>query len=245
MSGHSKWSTIKRKKEKTDAARGKIFTKIGRELAVAIKEGGGPDPNTNSRLRDCIAKAKMNNMPNENINRAIKKAAGEGENINYETIVYEGYAPGGVAVIAEALTDNKNRTAADVRHAFDKTGGSLGASGCVAWMFDTKGLITVENDGDIDEEALMMAALEAGAEDVSDAGDAFVVTTEVAALGEVREALEAAGYKLTSAELSRIPQNTVSPDPALYESIDRLLDMLEENDDIQNVYHNAEMQEEE
>ncbi len=245
MSGHSKWSTIKRKKEKTDAARGKIFTKIGRELAVAIKEGGGPDPNTNSRLRDCIAKAKMNNMPNENINRAIKKAAGEGENINYETIVYEGYAPGGVAVIAEALTDNKNRTAADVRHAFDKNGGSLGASGCVAWMFDTKGLITVENDGDIDEEALMMAALEAGAEDVSDAGDAFVVTTEVAALGEVREALEAAGYKLTSAELSRIPQNTVSPDPALYESIDRLLDMLEENDDIQNVYHNAEMQEEE
>lgn len=245
MSGHSKWSTIKRKKEKTDAARGKIFTKIGRELAVAIKEGGGPDPNTNSRLRDCIAKAKMNNMPNENINRAIKKAAGEGENINYETIVYEGYAPGGVAVIAEALTDNKNRTAADVRHAFDKNGGSLSASGCVAWMFDTKGLITVENDGDIDEEALMMAALEAGAEDVSDAGDAFVVTTEVAALGEVREALEAAGYKLTSAELSRIPQNTVSPDPALYESIDRLLDMLEENDDIQNVYHNAEMQEEE
>lgn len=245
MSGHSKWSTIKRKKEKTDAARGKIFTKIGRELAVAIKEGGGPDPNTNSRLRDCIAKAKMNNMPNENINRAIKKAAGEGENINYETIVYEGYAPGGVAVIAEALTDNKNRTAADVRHAFDKNGGSLGASGCVAWMFDTTGLITVENDGDIDEEALMMAALEAGAEDVSDAGDAFVVTTEVAALGEVREALEAAGYKLTSAELSRIPQNTVSPDPALYESIDRLLDMLEENDDIQNVYHNAEMQEEE
>lgn len=245
MSGHSKWSTIKRKKEKTDAARGKIFTKIGRELAVAIKEGGGPDPNTNSRLRDCIAKAKMNNMPNENINRAIKKAAGEGENINYETIVYEGYAPGGVAVIAEALTDNKNRTAADVRHAFDKNGGSLGASGCVAWMFDTKGLITVENDGDVDEEALMMAALEAGAEDVSNAGDAFVVTTEVAALGEVREALEAAGYKLTSAELSRIPQNTVSPDPALYESIDRLLDMLEENDDIQNVYHNAEMQEEE
>ena len=245
MSGHSKWSTIKRKKEKTDAARGKIFTKIGRELAVAIKEGGGPDPNTNSRLRDFIAKAKMNNMPNENINRAIKKAAGEGENINYETIVYEGYAPGGVAVIAEALTDNKNRTAADVRHAFDKNGGSLGASGCVAWMFDTKGLITVENDGDIDEEALMMAALEAGAEDVSDAGDAFEVTTEVAALGEVREALEAAGYKLTSAELSRIPQNTVSPDPALYESIDRLLDMLEENDDIQNVYHNAEMQEEE
>ena len=245
MSGHSKWSTIKRKKEKTDAARGKIFTKIGRELAVAIKEGGGPDPNTNSRLRDCIAKAKMNNMPNENINRAIKKAAGEGENINYETIVYEGYAPGGVAVIAEALTDNKNRTAADVRHAFDKNGGSLGASGCVVWMFDTKGLITVENDGDIDEEALMMAALEAGAEDVSDAGDAFEVTTEVAALGEVREALEAAGYKLTSAELSRIPQNTVSPDPALYESIDRLLDMLEENDDIQNVYHNAEMQEEE
>lgn len=245
MSGHSKWSTIKRKKEKTDAARGKIFTKIGRELAVAIKEGGGPDPNTNSRLRDCIAKAKMNNMPNENINRAIKKAAGEGENINYETIVYEGYAPGGVAVIAEALTDNKNRTAADVRHAFDKNGGSLGASGCVAWMFDTKGLITVENDGDIDEETLMMAALEAGAEDVSDAGGRVCWSRRSRGAGRSARGAGAAGYKLTSAELSRIPQNTVSPDPALYESIDRLLDMLEENDDIQNVYHNAEMQEEE
>lgn len=241
MSGHSKWSTIKRKKEKTDAARGKVFTKLGRELAVAVKEGGGPDPNNNSRLRDYIAKAKMNNMPNENINRAIKKAAGEGESINYETIVYEGYAPGGVAVIAEALTDNKNRTASDVRHAFDKNGGSLGASGCVSWMFDTKGVITVENDGQIEEEELMMAALEAGAEDLSNEGEVFEITTEVSTLGEVREALEQAGYKLDSAEISRIPQNTVAPDAAFYENIEKLLDMLEENDDIQNVYHNAEM----
>lgn len=241
MSGHSKWSTIKRKKEKTDAARGKVFTKLGRELAVAVKEGGGPDPNNNSRLRDCIAKAKMSNMPNENINRAIKKAAGEGESVNYETIVYEGYAPGGVAVIAEALTDNKNRTASDVRHAFDKNGGSLGASGCVSWMFDTKGVITVENDGQIEEEELMMAALEAGAEDLSNEGEVFEITTEVSTLGEVREALEQAGYKLDSAEISRIPQNTVVPDAAFYENIEKLLDMLEENDDIQNVYHNAEM----
>lgn len=241
MSGHSKWSTIKRKKEKTDAARGKVFTKLGRELAVAVKEGGGPDPSINSRLRDCIAKAKMNNMPNENISRAIKKAAGEGESVNYETIVYEGYAPGGVAVIAEALTDNKNRTASDVRHAFDKNGGSLGASGCVGWMFDTKGVITVENDGQIEEEELMMAALEAGAEDLSNEEEVFEITTEVSSLGEVRDALEQAGYKLVSAEISRIPQNTVSPDASLYESIEKLLDMLEENDDIQNVWHNAEM----
>lgn len=241
MSGHSKWSTIKRKKEKTDAARGKVFTKLGRELAVAVKEGGGPDPSINSRLRDCIAKAKMNNMPNENISRAIKKAAGEGENVNYETIVYEGYAPGGVAVIAEALTDNKNRTASDVRHAFDKNGGSLGASGCVGWMFDTKGVITVENDGQIEEEELMMAALEAGAEDLSNEEEVFEITTEVSSLGEVRDVLEQAGYKLVSAEISRIPQNTVAPDASLYESIEKLLDMLEENDDIQNVWHNAEM----
>ncbi len=242
MSGHSKWSTIKRKKEKTDAARGKVFTKLGREIAVAIKEGGGPDPNTNSRLRDSIAKAKMNNMPNENISRIIKKASGEGAEVNYENIIYEGYAPGGVAVIAEALTDNKNRTAADVRHAFDKNGGSLGATGCVAWMFDTKGLITVENDGNIDEEELMMAALEAGADDFSNEGDIFEITTDVTVLGEVRDALVEAGYHLDSAEISRIPQNTVIPDPSLYENIERLLDMLEENDDIQNVYHNAEME---
>ncbi len=242
MSGHSKWSTIKRKKEKTDAARGKVFTKLGREIAVAIKEGGGPDPNTNSRLRDSIAKAKMNNMPNENISRIIKKASGEGAEVNYENIIYEGYAPGGVAVIAEALTDNKNRTAADVRHAVDKNGGSLGATGCVAWMFDTKGLITVENDGNIDEEELMMAALEAGADDFSNEGDIFEITTDVTVLGEVRDALVEAGYHLDSAEISRIPQNTVIPDPSLYENIERLLDMLEENDDIQNVYHNAEME---
>ena len=243
MSGHSKWATIKRKKEKTDAARGKVFTKLGREIAVAIKEGGGADPNTNSRLRDSIAKAKMNNMPNDNINRIIKKASGEGENVTYESIVYEGYAPGGVAVIVEALTDNKNRTASDVRHAFDKNGGSLGASGCVAWMFDTKGLIVMENDGSMDEDEVMMAALEAGAEDFSNEGEVFEVTTEVTALGEVRDALTEAGYTLVSAEISRIPQNTVAPDAALYESIEKLLDMLDDLDDVQNVYNNADMDE--
>ena len=225
MSGHSKWSTIKRKKEKTDAARGKVFTKLGRELAVAVKEGGGPDPNNNSRLRDCIAKAKMNNMPNENINRAIKKAAGEGESINYETIVYEGYAPGGVAVIAEALTDNKNRTASDVRHAFDKNGGSLGASGCVSWMFDTKGVITVENDGQIEEEELMMAALEAGAEDLSNEGEVFEITTEVSTLGEVREALEQAGYVCwqTTADGRELTGSGASRASALARQMDRFL----------------------
>ena len=218
-----------------------LLSWAGKSLSRSRK-AAGPDPNTNSRLRDSIAKAKMNNMPNENISRIIKKASGEGAEVNYENIIYEGYAPGGVAVIAEALTDNKNRTAADVRHAFDKNGGSLGATGCVAWMFDTKGLITVENDGNIDEEELMMAALEAGADDFSNEGDIFEITTDVTVLGEVRDALVEAGYHLDSAEISRIPQNTVIPDPSLYENIERLLDMLEENDDIQNVYHNAEME---
>ena len=246
MSGHSKWSTIKRKKEKTDAARGKVFTKLGRELAVAVKEGGGPDPNNNSRLRDCIAKAKMNNMPNENINRAIKKAAGEGESINYETIVYEGYAPGGVAVIAEALTDNKNRTASDVRHAFDKNGGSLGASGCVSWMFERRGQLVVERSASIDEDELMMAALEAGAEDFEPGEDVYEIYTSVNDFSAVREALEEAGYSFLSAEVTMIPQNTVdATDAELAEKMERLLERFEDNDDVQEIYHNAILPEEE
>jgi YebC/PmpR family DNA-binding regulatory protein len=240
MSGHSKWATIKRKKEGTDAKRGKLFTKIGRELAVAVKQGGG-NPENNSRLRDVIAKAKANNMPNDNISRSIKKAAGEAGDINYEDIVYEGYGAGGVAVIVEALTDNRNRTAGEVRHIFDKTGGSLGASGCVGWMFDRKGILIIEKTKKIDADSLMMAALEAGADDISESEDVFEIVTDPAVFSEVRENLEKAGYSFVSAEIEMLPQNTVAANEELVEKINRLLDMLEDNDDVQNVYHNADM----
>lgn len=243
MSGHNKWSTIKHKKEKTDAARGKIFTKIGREIAVAVKTGGS-DPSTNSRLRDCIAKARANNMPNDNINRSIKKAAGELGSVDYTDIVYEGYGPGGVAVIVEVLTDNKNRTAAEIRHAFDKNGGSLGQTGCVGWMFDRKGVIAIEDDGSISEDDLMEKALEAGAEDFSAEDGIFEITTDPSDFSQVREALEKDGISFVSAEVDMIPQNTqaISDDQKI--QIERMLDMLEDNDDVQNVYHNAEMDEE-
>lgn len=244
MSGHSKWATIKRKKEKTDAARGKVFTKIVRELAVAVKEGGGPDPTMNPRLRDCIAKAKANNMPNDNIERAIKKASGELGNINYETITYEGYGVGGVAVIIDVLTDNKNRTAAEVRHALSKNGGSLGTSGCVSWMFDAKGIITVEAEEGIEEETLMMTALDAGAEDFSLEDGIYEIQTAPSDFSQVREALEEAGYHFLSAEVDKIPQTTVSLSAEQRQSVEAMLDMLEENDDVQNVYHNAELDEE-
>lgn len=244
MSGHSKWATIKRKKEKTDAARGKVFTKIVRELAVAVKEGGGPDPTMNPRLRDCIAKAKANNMPNDNIERAIKKASGELGNINYETITYEGYGVGGVAVIIDVLTDNKNRTAAEVRHALSKNGGSLGTSGCVSWMFDAKGIITVEAEEGIEEETLMMTALDAGAEDFGLEDGIYEIQTAPSDFSQVREALEEAGYHFLSAEVDKIPQTTVSLSAEQRQSVEAMLDMLEENDDVQNVYHNAELDEE-
>lgn len=243
MSGHSKWATIKRKKEKTDAARGKVFTKIVRELAVAVKEGGGPDPNMNPRLRDTIAKAKASNMPNDNIDRAIKKASGELGSINYENITYEGYGVGGVAVIIDVLTDNKNRTAAEVRHALSKNGGSLGTTGCVAWMFDAKGVITVEADDKVDEEALMMAALEAGAEDFSADDGIYEILTDPSDFSQVREALEQAGYSFLSAETDKIPQTTVQLTPEQQESVFAMLEMLEDNDDVQNVYHNAQLDE--
>jgi YebC/PmpR family DNA-binding regulatory protein len=244
MSGHSKWSTIKRKKEKTDSKRGKIFTKIGRELAVAVKEGG-PDPDLNSRLRDVIAKAKANNMPQDTIMRSIKKAAGESGSINYESVVYEGYGPGGVAVIVEALTDNRNRTASEVRHCFDKNGGSLGATGCVFWMFERKGVIVIENTGGIDEEELIMTALEAGADDVNDADGDFEVTTTPSAFSEVYDALDKSGYTIAMAEVQMVPSNTVEVAGETEQTFQKLLDMLEDCDDIQNVYHNAELQDDE
>ena len=242
MSGHSKWSTIKRKKEATDGARAKVFTKIGREIMVAVKEGGA-DPNSNSKLRDLISKAKSNNVPNDNIERVIKKAAGEGDKTNYEENVYEGYGPGGVAVIVECLTDNKNRTAADVRHFFDKFGGNMGTSGCVSFMFSTKGMIIVDSEG-VDEEKIMEDAFDLGASDLSSEDGAFEVTTEPADFSVVREGLEAKGYKLLSAEIEQIPSTyTALTDEELIKKMNLLLEHLEANYHVQNVYHNWEMPE--
>lgn len=242
MSGHSKWANIKHKKERTDSKRGKIFTKIGREIAVAVKEGGA-DPEGNSKLKDVVAKAKANNMPNDTILRSIKKAAGELGNINYESIVYEGYGPGGVAVIVEALTDNRNRTAGEVRHSFDKNGGSLGATGCVSWMFDRKGVIIIEKGDSVDEDELMMSALDAGALDVEDDEDAMEITTDVASFSKVYDALEKAGFEFAMAEVQLVPSNTVEVTEDIEEAVQKMLDMLEDSDDVQNVYHNAEMDE--
>ena len=242
MSGHSKWAKIKATKGKNDAKRANIFTKIGREIAVAVKQGGS-DPNTNSKLRDVIAKAKANNMPNDNIQRGIKKAAGELGSVNYEENIYEGYGAGGVAVIVETLTDNKNRTAGDVRHAFDKCGGSMGTSGCVSYMFDRKGVIVVEK-ADYSEDDMMMIALDAGAEDVVSDEDVFEIFTDSSDYSTVREALEAnKDITILSSSIEMIPNNTVTPDSETQNKVQKLLDMLEDNDDVQNVYHNAEMDE--
>lgn len=244
MSGHSKWANIKATKGKNDAKRANIFTKIGREIAVAVKQGGS-DPNTNSKLRDVIAKAKANNMPNDNIQRGIKKAAGELGSVNYEENIYEGYGAGGVAVIVETLTDNKNRTAGDVRHAFDKCGGSMGTSGCVSYMFDRKGVIVVEK-ADYSEDDMMMIALDAGAEDVVSDEDVFEIFTDSSDYSTVREALEAnKDITILSSSIEMIPNNTVTPDSETQNKVQKLLDMLEDNDDVQNVYHNAELDEEE
>ena len=239
MSGHSKWSNIKHKKEKSDSQRAKIFTKIGREISVIVKVGG-PDPENNSKLKDVIAKARANNMPNDNITRCIKKASGDMSGDSYEEIIYEGYGPGGVAVIVETLTDNRNRTAGDMRHYFDKNGGNLGQSGCVTFMFDKKGIILVEKDG-AQEEDLMMEALDAGADDFnSDEDDYYEISTSVEDLGVVREALEEKNYKLASAEIMSIPQTSVSLTAEEdLKNMYKLLDMLEDNDDVQNVYHNC------
>ena len=244
MSGHSKWNNIKRKKEKADGAKAKVFTKIGRELAVAVKEGGSADPAANSRLRDCIAKAKAANVPNDNIERIIKKAAGEGNANSFEDVTYEGYGPSGVAVIVEALTDNRNRTAADVRHAFDKFGGNLGTTGCVSFMFNKKGVIVVEREG-LDEDTVMSDALEAGASDFAADGDAFEISTDPADFSGVREDLESKGYTFVSAEVEMVPDTyTKIEDPEVVIKMQKMLDLLEDNDDVQNVWHNWDEPEE-
>ncbi len=239
MSGHSKFANIKHKKEKNDAAKGKIFTIIGREIAVAVKEGG-PDPANNFKLAQVIAKAKSNNMPNDTIERGIKKAAGDVGNVNYEYITYEGYGPSGIAIIVDALTDNKNRTAANVRSAFTKGQGNVGTPGCVSFMFDKKGQIIIdkeEYEGDADE--LMMQALDAGAEDFSDEEDSYEVLTDPDSFEDVRKALEDAGISMVSAEVTMIPQNYVSlTDEIAIKNLQRTLDLLEDDDDVQAVYHN-------
>lgn len=242
MSGHSKWANIKHKKGKQDALRGKIFTKIGKEIAVAVKEGGS-NPDANSRLRDAIAKAKANNMPSENIQRAIKRAAGELGSVNYEEIIYEGYGPSGVAVIVQALTDNRNRTAGDVRHIFDKYGGNVGTPGCVSFMFEKKGLLVIEKSDSINEDELMMMALDAGAEDFESDDDVYEITTTPEDFSAVREALESNGIEFASAEVTMIPGTTVSLDEETAAKFEKLIDALEDNDDVQNVYHNAEFPE--
>ena len=243
MSGHSKWANIKNKKGAADAKRANVFTKIGREIAVAVK-AGGPDPNTNAKLANVIAKAKAANMPNDNIERGIKKASGALDAVNYEENVYEGYAPGGVAVIVKTLTDNKNRTASEIRHHFDKCGGNLGTSGCVSYMFDSKGVIVVETT--LSEDDVMMLALDAGAEDViPDEDGVFEIYTAPNDLDAVAKAIEAdKSVKVLSAEQDMIPSNTVKLDEATEAKVKRLLDMLEESDDVQDVYHNAELTEE-
>lgn len=243
MSGHSKWNNIKRKKEATDGAKAKIFTKIGREMAVCVKEGGG-DPNNNAKLRDLIAKAKANNVPNDNIDRIIKKAMGDSDKTSYEANVYEGYGPSGVAVIVETLTDNKNRTAGDIRHYFDKFGGNLGTTGCVSFMFSEKGIVICENTG-LDEDKVMEDIFDCGGSDFSMDDDEIEIETEPGDVGAVREALTAKGYKVLSAEAMKIPSTyTTLTDEDAVKKMNLLLEHLEDNDDVQNVYHNWDMPEE-
>ncbi len=240
MSGHSKWHNIQKTKGAADAKRSQIFTKIAREMIVAVKQGGSGDPNNNSRLATVIAKAKAANMPNDNIKRTIDKALGSGNADNYENVVYEGYGPCGVAVIVEALTDNRNRTAPEVRHYFDKFGGNLGATGCVSWSFDRKGVIVIERE-DLDEDTVMMDALDAGADDMQADEDCFEITTTPEAFGEVLAKLEEKGYTFASAGVDMVPQNYVKLEKEEdIKNMEKLIDMLEENDDVQNVYHNWE-----
>ena len=236
MSGHSKWHNIQAKKGKADAARGKVFTKLGRELLIAVKEGG-PDPAGNSKLKNVIAKCKAANMPNDTINNAIKKASASNE--NYEEITYEGYGPCGVAVIVEAATDNKNRTAADVRHVFDKAGGNLGTTGCVSYMFNKKGMIVIDKSTtNMDEDELMMLALDAGAEDFNSEDEVYEIITDPSNFATVREKLEENGLEFLEAEVQMIPSTTVDLDEAGVEKMERLIERLEELDDVANIYHN-------
>jgi len=241
MSGHSKFANIKHKKEKNDAAKGKIFTIIGREIAIAVKEGGA-DPANNSKLRDVIAKAKANNMPNDTIDRGIKKAAGDAGSVNYERVTYEGYGPSGIAIIVEALTDNRNRTSANVRSAFTKGSGSIGTQGCVSYMFDRKGQIIIDKEEcEMDPDDLMMIALDAGAEDFSDEEDSYEILTDPDELGTVREKLEAEGIEMASAEVAMIPQTYVAlTDETDIKQLNRTLDLLDADDDVQAVYTNLE-----
>ena len=239
MSGHSKWSTIKRKKEATDGAKAKVFTKIGREIMVCVKESGG-DISSNAKLRDLIAKAKANNVPNDNIDRVIKKAAGDGDKNSYETNVYEGYGPSGVAVIVECLTDNKNRTAADVRHYFDKFGGNLGTTGCVSFMFTQKGIIILENHG-LNEDKVMEDCFDLGASDFNVEDDTVEIVSDPIDLHTIREGLESKGYKILSAEVEQVPSTyTTLTDEDLIRKMGLLLEYLEDDDDVQNVWHNWE-----
>ncbi|MCI9449323.1 MAG: YebC/PmpR family DNA-binding transcriptional regulator [Clostridiales bacterium] len=239
MSGHSKWNNIKNKKAKTDAQKAKVFTRIGKEIVMAVRAGGG-NPDTNGKLRDLIAKAKSLNVPNDNIERAIKKAVGD-DSVTYEEIYYEGYGPSGVAVIVETATDNRNRTASDVRHYFDKYGGNLGQSGCVSYLFEDKGVIVILAEDGVDEDALMEAALDAGAADFMSDGDAFVIYTETSDLSAVREALEGAGYTIESAENDKIPSNYITLESEDdIKNMNLLIEHLEDNDDVQNIYHNWE-----
>ncbi len=244
MSGHSKWSTIKRKKEKTDGQRAKIFTKLGREMAVAIKEGG-PDPNNNGKLREIIAKAKANNVPNDNIDRAIKKAAADSDKGDFFEITYEGYGLNGIAVMVEALTDNRNRTAADVRHYFDKYGSGLGQSGCVSFLFEQKGVLVIEDES-LTEEKLMDNCLEVGAEDFSIGDGVAEITTTPEEFQAVRDGLIEKGYHFTSAEIEYVPSTTIRlTDEESVGKMQKLLELLEDNDDVQNVWHNWELPDEE
>lgn len=245
MSGHSKFANIKHKKEKNDASKGKIFTKLGREIAVAVKEGGA-DPASNSKLKDIVAKAKANNMPNDTIDRSIKKAAGDANADNYERVTYEGYGPNGTAIIVECLTDNKNRTASNVRNAFTKGNGNVGTPGCVSFMFDRKGQIIVDKEEwEKDADELMMIALDAGAEDFSDEEDSYEIITDPDAFSEVREKLEKAGIPMVQAEVTMIPQTFVDlTDATDIKMMNRTLDLLDEDDDVQEVYHNWNMPEE-
>ncbi len=240
MAGHSKWSTIKRKKGANDQARAKVFTKLGREIQVAVKSGG-PDPTTNARLKDAIAKAKSSNMPNDNITRSIQRAAGSGNESDFDEITYEGYGPSGVAVIVRTLTDNKNRTAGEVRHAFDKHGGNLGTAGSVGFMFEDKGSIVITKEAAPDEDSLMMEALEAGAEDIINEDEFYLIYTDPADFAQVKEQLEEAGYELEDAVVEPVPSTWVNVDDEdVRKNLEKMIDMLEDNDDVQDVFHNWE-----
>ena len=238
MSGHSKWANIKHRKEKSDSKKGKVFTKIGREIALVVKQGG-PDPEANGKLRDAIAKAKAENMPNDSITRSIKKAAGDADSANYEEITYEGYGPGGVAVIVEAVTENRNRTAGDIRHLFDKNGGNMGTTGCVSFLFNKKGVLIILKETRPDADEVMMEALEAGAEDIVELDEAYEIETSPENFSNVRESLEKLGYAFETADMEMVPVTTVNlTDEKHIAAMEKLIDSLDDHDDVQNVFHN-------